>query len=152
MSGLDQGEPPKPRKRIFRSIVNGASITKQPQKRPMKEGGRENGKVKLSFNNVEEKGGELNFGVVETPASSPHLDALKMEYSWRRYTRQTQITILSMLLLIVIIVLVAEMIDSHILAQGSGQTSKTYVKDVLGYVIPIFTFMLGMGSRSHNDK
>ena len=132
--------------------MNGASITKQPSKRPIKEGRREDGKVKLNFDDAKEKGVELNFGVVETPASSPHLDALKMEYSWRRYARQTQITILSMLLLIVIIVLVAEMIDSHILARGSGQTSKTYVKDVLGYVIPIFTFMLGMGSRSHNDK
>jgi len=118
----------------------------------VKKVGREDEEIKVDLDEAEAKGDEINFGAVETPASSPHLNALKMEYSWRKYARQTQITILSMLLLVVVIVLAAEMIDSHLLAHGSGQPSKAYVKDVLGYVIPIFTFMLGMGSRGRDEK
>jgi|SRR5690349_13691444 len=106
----------------------------------------------IDFGETSQSDDEINFGIVETPASSPHLDALKLEYTWRKYAKQTQITILAMLLLVVVITLAAEMLDAHLFSQSPGQTPKSYLKDVLGYVIPIFTFMLGMGSQNRDER
>jgi len=149
MSSTDRSNVPRSRKTVPKNIVNGAGSVRDSPKKLAEKVNRE---IVMDFGEAKGPVDEINFGIVETPASMPHLDALKMAYSWRRYARQTQITILSILLLVIIIALAAEMIDTHLLSHQSSQPPKTYVKDVLGYVIPIFTFMLGMGSQHRDDK
>lgn len=153
MSHLEQDEPKGIKKRSTRKVLNGNEAHTGNINIPTKKlTARSNQENTIDFGDAKSKTEEINFGTVVTPASSPHLNALKLEYSWKKYAKQNQINILWMLMLAVVITIGAEMIDSHIIAHQTGQAPKTYMKDVLGYIIPIFTFMLGMGSQPRNEN
>jgi hypothetical protein len=86
---------------------------------------------------------EKYFGDVDQahPSQKPKSE----DVSWQIFWKNFQVKVLMMLCIFIIILLIIDVITSHFLPG-----KKDYITSVLTYILPLFTFVLGMGTRPPN--
>jgi hypothetical protein len=90
---------------------------------------------------------EKYFGDVDQahPSQKPKSE----DVSWQIFWKNFQVKVLMMLCIFIIILLIIDVITSYLLP--GAQNGKDYITSVLTYILPLFTFVLGMGTRPPNQ-
>lgn len=86
-----------------------------------------------------------DLGSVDVPSSPPH--RIAEEYAWKRYLKRTQFFVLLVLIAIIFVAMGLEIVYRLLFEE-----TRDYFKDMVSYVMPIFTFLLGMGAQSREKQ
>jgi len=91
----------------------------------------------------------IDLGSVEGPPKDPlAIDSGRL--TWSIFVKQFQIKVLLILCLMIIVLLGIEIWCAH--TEIAELKSKDYISRVLTYVLPLFTFVLGMGTRGPDNS
>jgi len=86
-----------------------------------------------------------DLGSVDVPSSPPH--RITEEYAWKRYLKRTQFLILLVLMATIFVAMGLEIVYRLLFEQ-----QRNFFQDLVSYVMPIFTFLLGMGAQSREKQ
>ena len=88
---------------------------------------------------------QADLGSVDVPSSPPH--RITEEYAWKRYLKRTQCFILLVLIAIIFVAMGLEIVHRLLFEE-----QRNYFQDMVSYVMPIFTFLLGMGTQAREKQ